>query len=218
MAGVQPGGDQADARAPLSSTAPPAPGSPPPGVSLETTRGATRIVIGGPVTTSRLAALAWVLAPLTLGLLAYRVEPRAAYLAAGAAAGIALLLLVQIARERQLAAGAPAICLDAERIWIERSEEVTADWIKPTPPLFADAPQPEAPSESLPLESMPRRSVEFVRVDSCQPLGADSRDTPLPRLLIEANAGRLEYVGAPSDGRRLEWVRDYLRYRLSQAD
>jgi len=33
------------------------------------------------------------------------------------------------------------------------------------------------------------------------------------RPLIEAASTRLEYIGAQLEGKKLAWVRDYLRYR-----
>jgi hypothetical protein len=153
-----------------------------------------------------LAALLWIAMPLVVGALAYRVEPRAGYAAAVVSAIIALLLFLseRRAQGKRQSLGAPAICLDENRIWIERPIEPR--WIETTRTVFAEAPAPDALGESLPLDSMPRLAVQRIRVE------------PPARLLIEADAGRLELARSASDRNRLEWVRDYLRYCLAQAD
>lgn len=182
------------------------PGPAPSGVLVETLDGVTRIALGIAAPVRRLLALAWIVTPLILGALAYRAEPRAGYAAATVSAIIALLLYVseRRARDRRQSADVPAVCLDANRIWIERPVE--PQWVQTARAVFAEAPAPDAPAESLPLDSMPRRAVERVRVE------------PPARLLIEAEAGRLELSAPSRDRKRLEWVRDYLRFRLTRDD
>lgn len=98
-----------------------------------------------------------------------------------------------------------AVCLNEERIWVERPQQIGLRWIEAARTVFAGG--PEGAAESLPLESMPRRVVRQVRVEKDGESGA--------RLVIEAEAARIELAGANVDRVTLEWVRDYLRDRLA---
>jgi len=210
---VEPGQERVNAPTPARD-----PGSPPEGVRLKASGDVTRVVLGNASDVGTLVALAWIALPLLFAALAYRVEARAALVNLAVAALIALALFnaKRLFRARRRAVEEPAICLDSERIWIERPDRLS--WTAPASTAFADALSPDTPEESLPLESMPRRSVQFIHIVDSRPPGADSEAPARPRLLIEAGAGRLECAGAPSDRAKLEWVRDYLRYRLAQDD
>jgi hypothetical protein len=195
------------------------PGPPPPGVWLENPNGVTRVIIGSSSRTKWLTALFWVLPPLGFGALAYQIEPVAGYAAAAMAA---LFVLMIFGASRLLHGKASderaAICLNVERIWVERPGMDAPQWIDAARTALAEAIAPDAPRESLPLESMPRNAVQQVRVDVYVSHGSDSSGgTPHARLLIEAEAARLEYIGTQFEGKKLEWVRDYLRHRLAKG-
>jgi hypothetical protein len=195
------------------------PGPPPSGITLESRDGATRVVLGSSQRAKWLTALFWVALPLGFGALAYQIEPVAGY----AAAAMATLFVLMIFGASRLMHGKPAaehaaICLNADRIWVERPRLDAPQWIDAARTALVDAIAPDGPRESLPLESMPRNAVAQVRVDVyvSHSSGA-SGGTPHARLLIEAEAARLEYVGTQFEGKKLEWVRDYLRYRLAKG-
>ncbi|MCB1019600.1 MAG: hypothetical protein H6509_03985 [Bryobacterales bacterium] len=188
------------------------PGPPPPGVRVETEGESTRIVIGSGRGERRLTVLIWLSFPVIVGLVAYRIEPLAGWWAAGLAAVLALAIL-GLGRLMQGKDGDDgAICLSAERIWVERPRG-GGEWMDDARTAFVGAFGPEAREESLPLESMPRAAVEQVRLDVYTSRNSDA-SVPHARLLIEARAGRLEYIGTQFDRAKLEWVRDYLRYVL----
>ena len=189
----------------------PADPEPPAGVHLETDGGVTRLTIGADPQSWRRAALWWALALLAFGALAYRVEPRAGYVAAGMA-GLALLAIFVfgLGRGKLAEQQGSAVCLNEERIWVERPPDASPEWVEAARTAFAGAPGPETGIESLPLDSMPLSVVRQVRVEI--DAGARSR----PRLVIEAEAARLEFAGAGGDRERLEWIRDYLRQRLAK--
>ena len=191
------------------------PGPPPSGVRIETRGDTTRVVIGRGRSEKRLTLVVWASFPLAIGAVAYQIEPMAGYLAGGMAALLELMILT-VGRlfQGKEAVEEGAICLDGDRIWVERPGGPAADWIQTARTAFAGAFAPEARTESLPLDSMPRSAVEQIRVDTYASHDSDS-SVPHARLLIEARAGRLEHVGTQFDRKKLEWARDYLRYRLS---
>jgi hypothetical protein len=205
--------DSAAARAPAED-----PGPPPSGVRVETADGETRIVIGDSRRARWLVALFWGALPLCFGALAYQIEPMAGYLAAG----MAILFIVMIFGVSRLLDGKRknehgAICLNDERVWVERPEMARPQWIETARTALVNAIAPDARTESLPLESMPRGAVARVRVDAY--VSHDSHSAggaPHARLLIEADEARLEYIGTQFDAKKLEWVRDYLRHRLAK--
>jgi hypothetical protein len=184
---------------------------------LETAGGTTRIIIGEAAAASWPVWLACILAPAALGVIAYRSGAASAYgaLAAAVFGAAALLGGERLMRMSRRSSEDSAVCLDAERIWIEGRASYS-QWIDDARAVFADAAAPDAPAESLPLESMPVSVVEQVRVEQRE--GREAGAAPHALLLIEANAGRLELIGALPDRKRLEWVRDYLRYRLAGED
>ncbi|MFN3325910.1 MAG: hypothetical protein ACK5AZ_20630 [Bryobacteraceae bacterium] len=168
------------------------PGAPPSGISVQEFDGVTRIVIGQSRLSKRLTWMWWLALPVLFGGLAYQIEPMAG-LSAGAMAAVFVLMILGLGRLTNRGKGSTerAICLDRERIWIQGSVQ--------TPPLA-------------------RSEIERVRVDSYASFTGASQGTPIyhARLMIEGGSRRLEYIGTQFDGKRLEWVRNYLSDRLAR--
>ncbi len=191
-------------------------GPPPEGVRLETAGGTTRIVFetGAPALWRH--ALWWVAPPLIFGAIVYRFDPWTGYLAAG----LTVLIMWTVmggskrARDREEVED-PAICLSAERIWIERPRPALG--VRTEGAALSGAGAPGAPGESLPLDSIPRRAVRFVRVEET---AFDPRldAPPRARLVVGAAAGRLEYAVTLAERPKVEWAGEYLLGELARDE
>ena len=174
------------------------PGPAPGGVLVRQQDGTTRIMIGIGRAGQSLVWLFWVSLPLLFGGIAYYLYPPMAFLAACMVA-VWVLVLLGIGKFMDKKRRQRAVCIDSERVWI--------DGARP------------------PARLLLRAAIEQVRVDvyTCHDsqigdFGDGSYGpTRHPRLVIEGDAGRLEYIGAQFDRKKLEWVRDYLRYRLASG-
>ena len=194
------------------------PGAPPEGVRVETAGGTTRVIFEtGPPGQWR-NALWWIGPPLLFGAIAYRLDPKIGYLAAGMTLLI-LLTIASVSRRRRggAAVSEPAICLNADRIWIERPPPAGPIGVRTDGAALSGAGAPGAPGESLPLDSIPRRAVQLVRVEETRPAPRSSGAKKV-RLLIEASAGRLEYAVPPSHRQQVEWAERYLRKQLAEDE
>ncbi len=175
------------------------PGPAPSGVLVQQQDGATRLTIGIGRGGKSLVWLFWLSLPPLFGGLVYQLDPAMGFLTTGMVAfGVLVLLGIEKLMGGKQRLSRRAVCIDSERVWIDEG----------APP---------------PARSLPRSRIEQVRVDlytsHSSQLG-DLRDGPYvpthhPRLVIEGDTGRLEYIGAQFDRKKLEWVRDYLRYRLA---
>ena len=166
------------------------PGPAPSGVTLKQRDGATRIVVGAGTAARGFAWLWWLSIPILFGGVAYMIDPRFAPVAGGMGAVFVLMILgLGMLFEGRGGRNEWAICIDAEKVWVT------------------------TPSGS----SLPRSRIEQVRVDSYTSDSSDSKrgTSRHARLIIEGDAGRLEYIGTQFDRKKLEWVRDYLLYRLT---
>ncbi|MBM3748483.1 MAG: hypothetical protein FJW34_22110 [Acidobacteria bacterium] len=202
----------------------PDPGRPPSGVQLRQRNGTTRLTIGNTRLGQSLVWLFWVALPLVFGALVYQLDPIMGYVAAGMAALLVLTILGIGKLMGRKEEDQRAICIDGERVWIvqgERREPALAGLMRRTVSRVSGVELPGLPS--APPSSLPRSAIEQVRVDRYTSHGAggggfqDDDDGPTfhPRLLIEGKAGTLEYIAAQFDRKKLEWIRDYLRYRLA---
>ena len=200
------------------------PGPPRSGVQLRQQGHTTRLTIGPSRLGQNLVRLFWLSLPLVFGALVYQLDPMMGYVAAGMTALFVLMMLGIGKLMGRKEKDRRAICIDPERVWIdepEQGERAVAGLMRRTvgrlSGIAIPAPPPPSPS------SLPRSAIEQVRVDlytSHSNGGGGLQDdrygpTHHPRLLIEGAARRLEYIGAQFDRKKLEWVRDYLRYRLT---
>ncbi len=193
------------------------PGPPPPGVIVERSVDAARISIGTGRFGGGLVMLFWLSVPLLFAFIGYQIEPLAALLAGGMAA---LFVLMMLGLGRLMAGDRkqPAVCFSDERVWIDRPRFETPAFIDATRTVlrqFAGA-EPRDPRPIL--ESLPLGAVEQIRVDTYVSHRDEQGSTPHARLSIEADAGRLEYIGTQFDRKKLEWVRDYLEYEWSREE
>ncbi len=166
----------------------PKPGPPPSGVTLREQDGTTTITVGSGRIGKSFVWVFWICLPLATGAFVYQLDPVMGYFTAGAVT-IGVLVLLGIGelfdKHRER-----SIRIDADRVWVDQ-------------------------------KSLPRKAVEQVRVDLYTGYMSDAGDstgpttTRHPRLLIEAEGDALEYIGAPLDEKKLQWVRDYLLYRLT---
>lgn len=200
------------------------PGPPPSGVRVKQQDGTTRLTIGNSRLGQSLVWLFWLALPLLFGALVYQLDPLMGYVAAGMAALLVLTILGIGKLMGRKEEDQRAICIDGERVWIhqggQRDAAVMVFMRRTTTRLVGVALRDRPPA---PPSSLPRSAIEQVRVDRYTSHGAggggfqDDDDGPTfhPRLLIEGKAGTLGYIAAQFDRRKLEWVRDYLRYRLA---
>lgn len=188
------------------------PGPPPSGVSLTREGGATRIGVETGLLSRTLAPLFYLSVVLVFGFIGYQVEPLASLAAAGMAA---LLLGMMFAAARILGKDnrPAAICLTNERVWIDRPASRVPAFIGTIRNAMQQTVGAEAPELHPVVESLPLRAVERIRLDRYHSQSGEG-STPLPRLLIEAEAGRLEFMASQFDERKLEWVRRYLEWRI----
>jgi hypothetical protein len=192
------------------------PGPPPSGVTVERDGAVTRIGVGTGRLGRGLGPLVYLAVAALFGYVGYQIDPVAGLIAGG----MALLLFAAILALGRLAGGdrrPPAICLTDERVWIDRPKPKTPALIGSFRSAMQQAIGVEA-HELLPqVESLPLRAVERIRVDDYVSHSNDGPRTH-PRLLIEADAGRLEFIGAPLDRKKLEWVRRYLESQLGSDE
>lgn len=189
------------------------PGPPPSGVELTREGETTRISVGTGLLGRTLAPLFYLGMVLLFGFIGYQIEP----LAGLAAAGMAALLFVMtfgIARVFGKDSRPPAICLTSERVWIDRPASRMPAFIGTIRTAMQETVGAEAPELHPVVESLPLRAVERIRLDRYRSQNREGGSTPLPRLLIEAEAGRLEFMASQFDEGKLEWVRRYLEWRI----
>ncbi len=210
--------DVGDLDRPLSSRGPATdPGPPPPGVVVERRADETRISIGAGRLGNRLAMLFWLAIPLIFGFIGYQVEPLFG-LAAAAMAALFVLMMFGLGRLMSGAEKPLAVCFSSERVWIDRPETsrpAFVDAARTAVQQFAGAAIPEARPI---LESLPLGAVEQIRVDTYVSQRDEGGPISYPRLLIEADAGRLEFMSSQFDRKKLEWVRDYLEHQWSSPE
>jgi hypothetical protein len=191
------------------------PGPPRAGVMVRRVGEATRLTIELTRAGQGMVWLFWLLLPVAFGALVYQLDPLMGYLAAGMAAVLVLTILgIGKLMDRKRKHDQRAIWIDRERVWIEQPDirnDPTLKFMRRTVSLIARRPLPDAPA---PLRSLPRRAVEQVRVDQYADHDSDGT-TYHPRLVIEGDAGSIEYIAAQFDRKNLEWIRDYLRFRLT---
>lgn len=170
-----------------------APGPPPSGVKIENSGGTTRVRIEPGRVGRLLVWVTWLCVPAVFSAITYQIEPAFVPYAAGLSTIFVLMMLGMGAiLSRWSGPAKRAICIDAARLWIEPSGNAAA--------------------------GLPRESIERIRVDSylSHSTGGSTHGTARHgRLLIEAASTRIEYIGSQFEGKRLAWVRDYLRYRLA---
>jgi hypothetical protein len=205
--------DQSIAQAPAE---PIDPGPPPSGVKLQRDGAATRITLGQSRKGKFFVALFYLAVPIVFGGVAYQVDPVGGYVAAGMAAGLILFLFAfnffvfQRGKQHET-----ALCFDKDRIWIKRPNPLGGFLSKTL------ARRLHAKSMRDHPQALARDAVEQIRVDSFMTAGnsgsGGNRRAPTVnhRLLIEADAGRLSFHGGQFDDKKLEWVRDYLRFVLA---
>ncbi len=169
------------------------PGPPPSGVKIETGGGTTRVRVESGWVGRLLVWLFWLCVPVIFSAITYQIEPDFVPYAAGISLIFVLIMLGMGAiLSRWSGPARRAICIDAARIWIEPSGNAAS--------------------------GLPRDAIERIRVDSylSHRIGGSTHGTARHgRLLIEAASTRLEYIGSQLEGKKLAWVRDYLRYRLA---
>jgi len=200
------------------------PGPPPSGVLVRQEGGTTRLTIGTGRLGRILVWLFWLSLPPLIGRLVCQLDPVFGYIAAGM---VILFVLMMQGLGKLMGGGKKesqrAICIDASRVWIDqpvrRDPAVFRYAIRTMSRITGLRPPPMSP----PASSLARSAVEQVRVDvytSHDDHAGDFDDglggpTYHPRLVIEGDEGTLEFIGAQFDRKKLEWVRDYLRYRLT---
>ncbi len=189
------------------------PGPPPSGVTVEQDGAITRITVGPGRLGRRLGPLVYLGVALMFSFVGYQIEPQAGLLAGGMALLLFAVMLI-LGRLLGRAARPAAICITDERVWIDRPRPKTPALIG----TFRSAMQQAIGVEShalLPeVESLPLKAVERIRVDDYIQLRESSGPQTYPRLLVEADAGRLELTASQFDRGKLEWVRGYLQSRL----
>lgn len=195
----------------------PDPGPPCAGVKVRQEGGVTRLTIELTPAGKALAWLYWILLPVGSGALVYQLDPLMGYLAAAMAAVFVLVLLgaarLMGGRKEE---NQRAILIDGGRVWIERPSMGDDRIMKFMTGAVSRLSGLNRRAPREPLDSLPRGAIEQVRVD--QWTSHDSGGPGVhPRLVIEADVGSLEYIGAQFDRRKLEWIRDYLRFRLASG-
>ncbi len=191
------------------------PGPSPSGVRVEQRDGTTRLIVEPGRAGRSLAWIVWLLLPLAASALVYQIDRTFAWIAGGMAALFVLMVLgVGALVSRKQETGGIAICIDAQRVWIDhpgRRNDAVERLMRNSVSRLARRPLPGWPPQASGV-TLP--AVERIRVDNYTDLES-SGPGHHARLLIEGASGRIEYLGAPFDRKKLEWIRDYLCFRLA---
>lgn len=100
----------------------------------------------------------------------------------------------------------PSIQLTEERVWIDQPKSSTPAFIGTIRGAMAETAD-AGPRELQPIvDSLPLRAITRIRVRASHAARA--------QLVIEAEAGRLEFSAPGAGTKELEWVRQYLESRL----
>lgn len=189
------------------------PGPPPSGVSLDQDGETTRISVGLGGVGRTLVPVFYLGVAALFGFVGYQIEP----VAGAVAAGMALLLFAVMFGVSRLLGGdqrSPAICLTDERVWIDRPKTKIPAFIGTIRSAMQDAVGGGAPALQPVVESLPLKAIERIRVDRYVSHNDSRGPSAQPRLLIEAEAGRLEFMASQFDEKKLAWVRRYLEWRI----
>jgi hypothetical protein len=199
------------------------PGPPPSGVLLKEQGDTTRLTMVPSRLNKGMVWLFWLSFPLLVGGLVYQLDPVMGYATTGMTALFVLLMLGlgklmggDKEKSRQ------ALCISRERVWIDSPERRNNAMVRLAALIVGRMAGIDLTAASPSRSSLPRSAIEQVRVDtytSYSQVGDTGDGLPAainhPRLIIEGDTGTLEFIGAQFDRKRLEWVRDYLRHRLT---
>ncbi len=198
------------------------PGPPPSGVRIRKQRDATRITIGQGRIGALLAVLFWLSIPVMFGGIGFMLDPQAGLMAGGMAV-LFVAIMLGLAR---LVGGKSrkqesALVLEPDRIWIDRPQR--DEWLSRLGRRILSAISGrQIEAGERPEETIARQAIEQIRVDTytshysgTSSSSGHGGSTVHDRLVIEGDGGRIAYIGNQFDKRKLEWVRDYLRFQLA---
>ena len=114
-----------------------------------------------------------------------------------------------------------ALVLEPDRIWIDRPQR--DEWLsKLGRRILTAISGRQIEGGERPEETIARQAIEQIRVDTytshysgTSSSSCHGGSTVHDRLVIEGDGGRIAYIGSQFDKRKLEWVRDYLRFQLA---
>lgn len=199
---------EAEARGPAVD-----PGPPPSGVEVSQDGDTTRISVGMSALGRTLTPLFYLTIVAMFGFVGYQIEPMAGLLAGGMAT-LLFAMMFGLSRLMNRDSRPPAICMTQERVWIDRPAPKTPAFVGTIRTAMQQAAGVEFPEINPVVESLPLKAIARIRVDVYSGRDGDGSSTPNPRLLIEAEAGRLEFMAAQFDEGKLDWVRRFLEWRI----
>lgn len=170
----------------------PDPGPPPDGVLLREVGDDTCLLIRPGRIGRVFIGLFWLLFPLGIGLFLYQIDPEFGIMAGGSAAALVIILLLADWFMNRTGVKKPfGLCISKEAVWIG---------------------QPGAPGHA----AIPFGTVRQVRIDRTWSRSGGTGGGRQDRLIVEGGNARLEFGVPRSDLRKLDWMRDYLLYRMSR--
>ncbi len=208
--------------APLAAQPAADPGPPPSGVTVRRKGAATVIRIGQGRTGKVVVVVSWLAIPILFGGIGFMIDPEAGLMAGGMAVlFVALMLGLGKLVGGKSARQDPALVVEPDRVWIDRPkhDDRLAKFGRGIVSAISGM---EIDPSKRPPETIARRAIEQIRIDTYTSHysgtssvsghgGASVRD----RLVIEGDGGRITFVGSQFDKKKLEWVRDYLRFALA---
>lgn len=205
---------------PIARQAPAAdPGPPPSGVTVTQAGDLVRITARAGRVRKFLVLLFWLALPFAVGGGVYQLDPTMGLLAGGMTAFFCLMILgIGALMSRKDSEREEALCLDRERIWIDRPE-----YKLPRPAVWFFSLLGVADQLKVPVDparaGLPRDGVEQIRIENYLATRRSSEGSSttvrLDRLVIEGDQGQFHSAGSQFNRGKLEWVRNYLTCRLA---
>lgn len=198
------------------------PGPPPSGVTVRHEGGTTVIRIGQGRGGKIFAVVFWLSVPILFGGIGFMIDPQAGIMAGGMAVlFVAMMLSLSKLFAGKSAKQEPALVVEPDRIWIDRPKHDDG-LTRLGRGIMSSITGRDFDPGKRPPETIAREAIEQIRVDtytshhsrSASGSGHDGA-TVHNRLVIEGDGGRIAYVGTQFDKKKLEWVRDYLRFALA---